>query len=424
VGGVSDGGPLLDPSLVSDCVHCGFCLPTCPTYLLWNEEMDSPRGRIYLMGSLLAEEVDVNATTVRHWDQCLGCMACVTACPSDVRYDRLIEGTRAEVEERYRRPPADRALRELVFAVMPHPWRMRAALAFAPLGRRLPAPTTLRPLLELAPPWASARRPPELTPARGQRAGRAGLLLGCVARVVFGGVNCATARLLAADGIEVAAPAGQACCGALHVHAGRLEEGRTRARATIDAFDAAGVDHVVTNAAGCGSVMKEYGGLLAGDARYAERAAAFAERVRDVSELVTALEPRAERHPLQMRVAFQDSCHLLHAQGVQSQPRQMLGQIPDLELVEVSEQEICCGSAGIYNIVQPEPAAELGARKARNVLAAGAEAYASGNPGCLVQVTRHLREAGQPLPAFHPVELLDASLRGLDPERMLARARR
>ena len=414
----------IERELVDTCVHCGFCLPTCPTWSLWQEEMDSPRGRIHLMESLLDGTMQLNATVVQHFDRCLGCMACVTACPSGVRYDRLIEQTRAVVEQEHRRRPGDRALRALVFALFPNPRRLRTAMAFAPLGRLLPLPRTLRPLAELAPRWRSGPRPLELTEAEGERVARVGLLTGCVQRVLFGDVNAATARVLSLHGCDVAAPREQGCCGALAVHAGRDEEGRERARATIAGFERAEVDYVVTNAAGCGSVMKEYGFLLAGDPKWAERATAFAARVRDVSELVAELEPRAERRPLEMRVAFQDSCHLRHAQGLRTAPRAVLAAVPGLEQVEPAEQEICCGSAGIYNLVQPEAARELGRRKAEHVLAVEPDAYASANPGCLVQVTAALRPAGRPLPAFHPVELLDASLQGVEAGSLLAQARR
>jgi glycolate oxidase iron-sulfur subunit len=413
----------VDKALLSECVHCGFCLPTCPTWQLWGEEMDTPRGRIYLMEALVDGKIELSPQVTAHFDRCLGCMACVTSCPSGVKYDRLIESTRAFVEERVERKRGERLLRSVVFGVLPHPRRARAALALEPLGRRLPLPGALRPLLAIAPPWRSSERPPAVTPAVGERRGRVGLLTGCVQRVVFGGVNVATARVLAAEGYEVVAPRSQACCGALSVHAGRHAEGLARARKLIDVFERAGVDLVVANAAGCGSNLRDYGHLLAEDPGYAERAARFSESVRDVSE-VLAGEPRGERRPLELAVAFQDSCHLLHAQRVRDAPRVALAGIPGLELLEPAEQELCCGSAGIYNLVQPEAANELGRRKAANVLATGASAYASANPGCLIQVTSHLRQAGQPLPAFHPVELLDASLRGVPAAELLAGARR
>lgn len=410
--------------LVDDCVHCGFCLPTCPTYVLWREEMDSPRGRIYLMEQLVDGTIQLSPTVTQHFDRCLGCMACVTSCPSGVKYDRLIELTRDHVERELVRPRSERLLRRAIFSVFPYPARTRAALALEPLGRRLPVPKAFAPLLDVAPPWRSSEAPPKVTPAQGERRGRVGILTGCVQRVVFGNVNAATARVLAAEGFEVVAPRAQRCCGALAVHAGRLEEGLAWARKLIAVFESAAVDTVVTNAAGCGSNLKDYVHLLADDPVWAERATAFSAKVRDVSEVLAEAAPQAERHPIGARVAFQDSCHLLHAQRVQRAPRQALASIPGVEVAEPAEQELCCGSAGIYNLVQPEAARELGERKAAHVLATEPDAYASANPGCLIQVTAALRRAGRPLPAFHPVELVDASIRGVPAEALLRDARR
>jgi glycolate oxidase iron-sulfur subunit len=414
----------IDRELVSTCVHCGFCLPTCPTWGLWREEMDSPRGRIYLMEGLADGTLHLNPTVVEHFDRCLGCMACVTACPSGVLYDRLIEQTRATIEQKYRRPPRERALRSALLAVVAHPRRLRTALRLARAGRRLPLPGPLRPLADLAPPWRSGAAPPELTAAVGERAARVGLLTGCVQRVLFGDVNTATARVLAAHGFEVVAPKAQACCGALAVHAGRRGKGLEHARRTIEAFETAGVDLVASNAAGCGSNLKDYAHLLADDPSYAERAAGFSARVRDVSELLAGAEPRVKPKPLELRVVLQDSCHLLHAQGVREEQRAVLARVPGLDLAEPEDQALCCGSAGIYNLVQPEAALELGRRKAERVLAVQPDAYAAANPGCLVQVTAALRRAGHALPAFHPVELVDASLRGADAGEVLTQARR
>jgi glycolate oxidase iron-sulfur subunit len=405
---------IADPQLVDACVHCGFCLPTCPTYApLWQEEMDSPRGRIYLMANLIEGKIPLTDTVVEHFDRCLGCMACVTSCPSGVQYDRLIEDTRAYVETHHTRGPGDRLLRALIFSVFPYPRRMKLALKLAPLGRVLPLPGKLGTLTDLAPPWSSADAPPEVTPAQGPRRGRVGLLTGCVQSVVFGDVNTATARVLAADGWEVVAPPAQRCCGALHLHSGRRDAARTRAEQLVEVFDRAGVDHVVVNAAGCGSTLKEYGHLVGAEA--------FAASVRDVNELLA--EPQATRHPLALSVAFQDSCHLAHAQGITAEPRIALTAIPGLTIAEPAEQAICCGSAGIYNVVEPDAAKELGRRKAEHVLATGADVYASSNPGCLIQVASQLRQLGRPLPTLHPVELVDASLRGLTAAELVGRAR-
>jgi glycolate dehydrogenase iron-sulfur subunit len=401
---------MIEQELLDACTHCGFCLPTCPTYgALWQHEADSPRGRIHLMQGLLDGSVALTAGTVEHFDRCLGCMACVTACPSGVQYDRLIEQTRDYIEQDRERTPDDWLVRALVFATVPHARRLRAALPLARLGRRLPLPRSLRPFTELAPPWPATGEPARVTPAQGTPRLRVGLLTGCVQRVLFGDVNQATARVLAAEGCEVVAPGHQACCGALHLHAGRSEEGRQRARRLERVFRDAGADLLVVNAAGCGSHLKD---------------AELRLPVKDVSELLAAIEPRARRRPLPLRVAFQDSCHLAHAQGIREGPREFLRSVPELELAEPDEQAICCGSAGIYNLVQPEAARELGDRKAAHVLATGADVYATGNPGCLVQVAAALRRADRPLPALHPVELVDASIRGADAGELLATARR
>jgi len=404
------------PELTADCVHCGFCLPTCPTYVLWSEEMDSPRGRIHLMDARLDGTVALNATVTTHFDRCLGCMACLSSCPSGVRYDRLIESTRHAVEQEYQRPAGDRLLRGLLFRVLPHPRRMRAALRLAPLGKVTPLPKRFRPLVEMAPRWRGRGSVPQLTPAVGARRGRVGLLTGCVQSAVFPDVNRATARVLAADGLEVVAPP-QGCCGALSVHAGRLDEGKAFARELIRAFT--DVDVVVVNSSGCGSHLKELGWLL-GD----EDAAAFSAKVQDVGELLGQLGPRAARHPLPLTVALQDSCHLRHAQRLPLAALPSLTRIPGLEIVEPAEQDLCCGSAGIYNIVQPDAARSLGDRKAAAVLATGASAFASANPGCLVQISAALRRAQRPLPALHPVELVDASISGVPAGRLRSDARR
>jgi glycolate oxidase iron-sulfur subunit len=400
--------------VVSDCVHCGFCLPTCPTYVLWREEMDSPRGRIHLMDGLLDGAISLTATVATHFDRCLGCMACLSSCPSGVRYDRLIEATRAAVEDEVERPLRKRLVRELLFRVLPYPRRLGVALRLAPLGRALPG--RLGAPARAAPRWRRAETIPALTPANGEPVARVGLLTGCVQSAVFGDVNASTARVLAADGLEVHAPP-QGCCGALSVHAGRLEEGKAFARRLLDAFD--GLDLVVVNSSGCGSHLKELGWLL-GD----ERAATFAAKIRDVGELLAETPPRAPRHPLPLKVALQDPCHLRHAQRLPLSIAPALAHIPELELVEPAEQDLCCGSAGIYNVVQADAARKLGDRKAANVLATGAQIYASANPGCLVQVSNALRRAGRPLPALHPIELLDASIRGTEAAALRVSARR
>jgi glycolate oxidase iron-sulfur subunit len=412
-----------DPELISDCVHCGFCLPTCPTYALWGEEMDSPRGRIQLMSQGLTGE-PLSDSMVEHFDRCLGCMACVPACPSGVQYDKLIEATRAQVERNHTRSPTDRALREAIFALFPY--RRRLQLLRGPLAayqrtglqklvRRsglLQRAPTLATMEDIAPPIGRSPVLPERVGARGPKRMTVGMLTGCVQGAFFPGVNAATARVLAMEGCEVVIPRKQGCCGALSVHNGREPEAKAFARKLIDAFADAGVERVVVNAAGCGSSMKEYAELLADDPAYADRAAAFAGKVRDVSELLAELGPVAPRHPLPVTIAYHDACHLSNAQGIRAQPRALLTAIPDLELKEIAEAELCCGSAGIYNLLNPGPAAELGDRKAANVLATGAELLVTANPGCLMQVAAALRRTGGHIALAHTVEVLDASLRG------------
>ena len=407
------------PELIETCVHCGFCLPTCPTYALWGEEMDSPRGRIALM-QLGHEQPELSDEMVTHFDRCLGCMACVTACPSGVKYDLLIQETRPQVERLHARSVADRLFRRLIFATFTHPDRLRALLPLLRLHRRLGLGRLvpkrfrrLRTMADLAPEvrrGAGRRQLPELVPAKGPSRGQVGLLQGCVQRVLFAGANAATQHVLSAEGWEVRAPRRPRCCGSLQQHTGYEPEAQALARETIAAFE--GCDVVAVNAAGCGSGMKEYDHLLADDPAWAERARSFTAKVRDVHELLAEHEPRAPRHPLPLRVAYHDPCHLAHAQGVREQPRAVLREIPGLVLLEPPEWELCCGSAGIYNLVEPEAAADLAARKVDNLLATGAEAIAAANPGCALQIDAELRRRGRRLPIWHPMELLSLSLRG------------
>jgi glycolate oxidase iron-sulfur subunit len=414
--------------LLDDCVHCGFCLPTCPTYVLWGEEMDSPRGRIYLMGAGHDGE-PLSPTMVAHFDQCLGCMACLTACPSGVQYDKLIEATRAQVERRHPRTRRERLLRAMVFHTFPYPRRLRALRpllrayqrsGLKPLVQRLSLPPTLAAMEQLLPPLGVRLPIPDVTPAKGPRRARVGMLLGCVQREFFGTVNAATVRVLAAEGCEVVAPKVQGCCGALSLHMGREEEAVAFAKRLVATFEPLGVDAVVVNAAGCGSSMKDYGWVLRDEPGWAERGAAFSAKVRDITEWLTELGPVAPRHPLPMTVAYHDACHLAHAQGVRTPPRQLLGGIPGLVVREIEEGVICCGSAGVYNLMQPDTARELGQRKAANVLATGADALVSANPGCLMQIRTALDVTGSSMPVAHTVEILDASMRGLRVEDVTA----
>ncbi|MEV0620884.1 heterodisulfide reductase-related iron-sulfur binding cluster [Nonomuraea sp. NPDC050404] len=398
----------MDPELINDCVHCGFCLPTCPTYALWGEEMDSPRGRIHLMKQHV-EGTPITPEMAGHFDACLGCMACVTACPSGVKYDRLIEQTRVEVERQHVREPEERVVRGIVFSLFPYPRRLRLLRPTMWLAERMaPFLTRVNPSLgamaALAPRVEHRQRMPRLVRARGERRAVVGMLTGCVQGEFFPQVNAATARVLALEGCDVVIPQSQGCCGALSVHSGRDDQAKRLARRTVAVFERAGVDTVVVNAAGCGSSMKEYGELLGREPGF---------RVMDLSEYLAELGPVAKRHPLPVTVAYHDACHLAHAQGVRSQPRELLRAIPELELREIPESAICCGSAGTYNLLQPQAARDLGDRKAGAVATTGAELLVSANPGCTMQIAAAMRRAGGRIRVAHTAEVLDASLRGV-----------
>jgi glycolate oxidase iron-sulfur subunit len=499
-------------SAVKDCVHCGFCLPACPTYSLWGEEMDSPRGRIHLVSQLL-DGAPLTPATAGHFDRCLGCMACMTACPSGVQYDQIIEAAREWTEagvnplaggeggvggvpgavagggvgevggadgagevgrdggsgsvgagaggvgggavERERtapRPLADRLTREAIFALFPYPRRLRVATAPLRLAQRTGADRLLArtglvgrvsPAAEQALRLAPASRPappgrlPERVAALGTRRAVVGMLTGCVQSVFFPGVNAATARVLAAEGCDVIIPRSQGCCGALSLHSGRVAEAARFARQTIATFEAAGVDAIVVNSAGCGSAMKEYERLFAGLAEeggadeeatataspalpgqleagsWATRAALLSSRVRDLSEFLDTLGPVAARRPVPVVAAYHDACHLGHAQGITAQPRSLLRAIPGLELLELRDPGVCCGSAGVYNLLQPDAASALGSHKAESVADSGAALLISANPGCTLQISAALAAQGVTIRTAHIAEILDASINGV-----------
>jgi glycolate dehydrogenase iron-sulfur subunit len=396
------------------CVHCGICLPQCPTYRVLGEEMDSPRGRVYLMRAAAEGRTELTPGIARHLDLCLGCRACETACPSGVPFGQLLEATRAQLERHHvRAPGSGRRTLGVLLATFPHPERLgplmgglrayqqsglqrlvRASGLLAPF-KRLRAMEALLPALP-----ARARPLAEITLARGKRKGRVALLTGCVQRFVFPDVNTQTARLLAAAGWEVWAPRLQGCCGALHLHAGRLPEFRDMAGALMRVLDR-DADLVVSNAAGCGAALEEYGHWL-GDA------AGFAAKVRDVSEVLA--EADLPFHELPITVAYHDACHLAHGQRVRVEPRALLRRIPGLTLREIPDS-LCCGSAGVYNVTEPEMAAELGRRKAAAIRATGAAVVAAANPGCVMQIARHCESEGLGVEVVHPVELLGRALR-------------
>jgi glycolate oxidase iron-sulfur subunit len=396
---------------VETCVHCGFCLPTCPTYAELGEEMDSPRGRITLMKSALEGSVPL-ADVLTHVDRCLGCVGCITACPSGVPYAELLTPFRALAETKRQRPFMERVARRMVRETLPHPARFRVAAVAGRLGRPFKRlmPAALRPMLDLVPDRLPPARPlPALIPAEGKRRARVALLAGCVQQALNPNINWATARVLARCGVEVVVPPGQGCCGALLAHTGEANDARQLARRNLRVFPA-DVDAVLTNAAGCGSGMREYGLWFAGEPDEAE-AQALAARVQDVSVFLAALDlPELPPLARPMRLAYHDACHLAHAQGVTSAPRQLLSRIPNLTLLEIPEGDLCCGSAGSYNIEQPELAARLGRRKAGNILSTGAEAVAAGNIGCLVQIGNQLQQLGAALPVYHTLEVLDMAM--------------
>ncbi|HYB43741.1 MAG TPA: heterodisulfide reductase-related iron-sulfur binding cluster [Candidatus Methylomirabilis sp.] len=414
---------------VDRCVHCGLCLAYCPTFSLLGTEMDSPRGRIFLIKSLAEGRIALSDSTVEHLDLCLGCRACETVCPSGVPYGELIEAARAEIERQRPGGLLRRLFRWLNFGLLlPHP-RMLALAAgglrfyqssglrrlarASGLLRLLPAPLPAwEPLLPDLPAARDRAPLPALTPPRGARRARVGLLTGCIQRVAFGPQNRATARVLAMNGAEVVAPRAQACCGALHAHGGEHALALDLARRVVEVFEAADVEHVIVNVSGCGAHMKSYGTLLAGDPAWRERARRFAARVRDVSEFL-AMEPlRGPLRPVKRTVTYHDPCHVVHGQKIRKEPRALLAQVPGLAVVDLPESDWCCGSAGTYNLVQPEMARRLQERKVAHIRKTGAEAVVTANPGCIIQIAQGLRAAGSPIEVLHIVELLDQAYGG------------
>lgn len=417
--------------LIDACVHCGFCLTTCPSYRVIGKEMDSPRGRIYLMDAINKGEAPLSPTSVQHFDSCLGCLACTTACPSGVQYDQLIAAVRPQIQRHHRRSLPEKLLRGLIFKLFPYPDRIR--LLLTPLGlyqglgfsklvqqtgilqRFFPNLAAMESLLPPVTPQCFQDNLPEVIPAQGTRRYRVGMILGCVQRVFFSDVNAATARVLTANGCEVVIPRSQGCCSALPAHQGEEAQAQALARQMIDAFEGTGVDYVIINAAGCGHTLKEYGHILQDDAEYRDRAQAFSAQVRDVQEFLAEAGLTAQLQPLTdgpLTAVYQDACHLLHGQKISVQPRQLLQQIPNLSLREPLDAALCCGSAGVYNMLQPQVAEELGQMKAQNLVNTGAQLIASSNPGCSLQIKKHLQAQEQTIPLMHPIELLDRSIRG------------
>ncbi len=421
-----------DAKLIDACVHCGFCLSTCPSYRVIGKETDSPRGRIYLMDGVNEGRIPLSAATVEHFDSCLGCLACVTTCPSGVRYDKLIEATRPQIERNHPRSLPETLLRRLIFSTFPYPNRLR--LLLRPLGiyQKSGLQTLVRSLgflKQLSPQLAAMESMlpkissqafqdslPAVIPSQGKPRYRVGLLLGCVQRLFNPEVNEATVRVLTANGCEVVIPPSQGCCGALTHHQGQEDQTKTLARQLIDSFAATSLDAIIVNASGCGHTLKEYGNILHDDPDYQEKAKDFAGKVKDVQEFLADVGLTAALSPLQnepLTLVYQDACHMLHGQKISVQPRQLLKQIPGVQLREPVDAALCCGSAGVYNILQPEVAEELGRQKVENLLNTGASLIASPNIGCFVQISKHLERQGKTVPVLHPMQLLDYSIRGV-----------
>ncbi len=437
--------------LMRQCIHCGFCLPTCPTYAVLGVEMDSPRGRIYQMQAVAEGRLGITEDFVEHMYCCVGCRACETACPSGVQFGKLIEAAREQIQltPATSSTPSDSSspaptqgdkvarqlLRRFFFDIM-LPSRLMLSLAFAglklyqrsglqglvrriglldainnlptPFQGQLKAPEMLMGQArgELIP-----EQLPEITPAIGPRRYRVGMVSGCIMDQLFHDINEATVRVLAANGCEVITPPEQSCCGALHVHGGEAERGREMARHNIDVFESYDLDAIIINSAGCGSTLKEYGHLLEDDPAYAERAGAFSKKVQDISECLAKIDWNHNLGEVKHTVAYHDACHLVHGQKIKQQPRQLLKAIPGLTLVDLKESDWCCGSAGIYNITNQDMAQELLERKMNNVAATNAQIIATGNPGCMMQIAMGIRERGLPMEVKHPVELLDEAYR-------------
>jgi glycolate oxidase iron-sulfur subunit len=421
-----------DPKLIDTCVHCGFCLSTCPSYRVIGKEMDSPRGRIYLMDAVNEKDIPLNEVTSQHFDTCLGCLACVTACPSGVQYDKLIASTRPQVERNIPRSFSDKLVRSLIFNLFPYPNRLRPLLLPLFLYQKLGIQQLIRQtgaLKKVAPRLAAmdsilpqitaksfSNNLPDVIPAKGEKRYRVGVILGCVQRLFFSPVNEATVRVLTANGCEVVIPKSQGCCAALPEHQGQTKQAHALAKQMIDSFENTGVDAIIINAAGCGHTLKEYGHILADDSEYSQKAKEFSHKVKDAQEFLENVGLTAELSPLteeeELTVVYQDACHLLHGQKISAPPRELLKKIPGVKLREPIDAALCCGSAGVYNMLQPEIADELGQQKVENLLNTGAELITSANPGCSLQIKKHLKLQGKEMVLMHPMELLDLSIRG------------
>lgn len=432
---IADGTPTIDQpanpgagipyELFLDCVHCGLCTASCPTYVELGNENDSPRGRIYLMRSVTDGRLELNHEVRRHLELCLDCRACETACPSGVQYGKLIEPFRVAMEqnEGENRKSADWFHRWILFALFPYPDRMRKALVPARIAQRLGLvtaaeklrlmrllPSRLRQMTAMLPPPArKAPALPTFAPAIGRRRARVALFTGCVADVMFRQTHWATIRVLQQNGCDVLIPREQACCGAIHFHAGSSEPARAFSDTNLRAFDTSGVDAIIVNVAGCGAMLKDYGHHWQDELQH--RREQFAAKVKDVSEFLDQLGLVPPRGEIRRTATYHDACHLGHAQKIREAPRKLLAQVPGLTLKELPETEICCGAAGTYNLTEPEMAGRLSRRKLANILSTGADLVVTGNAGCLLQIAREARQQGHKLDVMHPIDVLDESYR-------------
>ena len=421
-----------EQKLIDSCVHCGFCLATCPSYRVIGKEMDSPRGRIYLMDAINQGEATIDATTSQHFDSCLGCLACVSTCPSGVEYDKLIAATRPQVERNQSRSLPDKLIRTIIFNLFPYPDRLRvflpALMVYQKLGiqklvrqsklldKIAPRLAAMESILPLVTTDSLQDNLPEIIPAQGEKRYRVGVILGCVQRLFFSPVNEATVRVLTANGCEVVIPKDQGCCSALPSHQGQENQAQTLAKQMIDRFADLDLDAIIINAAGCGHTLKEYESILKDVPEYQTKAQEFVSKVKDIQEFLTSIELRSKLNPIcdrSLTIVYQDACHLLHGQQISLQPRQLLRKIPNITVKEPLDAALCCGSAGIYNMLQPEVANELGEQKVTNLLNTGADIIASANPGCALQIAKHLKNQEREPLVIHPIELLDYAIRGI-----------
>jgi glycolate oxidase iron-sulfur subunit len=409
--------------ILRTCVHCGFCTATCPTYVLLGDELDSPRGRIYLIKDMLENDRPATAEVVKHIDRCLSCLSCMTTCPSGVHYMHLVDHARAHIEETYTRPPVDRSLRAVLASLIPYPARFRLALRAAVLGRPF-APLfaalgfrRVAAMLAMAPVTLPPTSEPGVFPSQAARRARVALLRGCAQSVLAPSINDAAIRLLTRNGHEVVMADGEGCCGSLVHHMGREEQALAQARANVDAWtreiEGDGLDAILITASGCGTTVKDYGYMLRNDPAYAKKAQRVSALARDISEYLGGLDLGAPVHPTGMKIAYQSACSLQHGQRIVRQPKEMLAKA-GFAVRDIAEAHLCCGSAGTYNILQPEIAERLRARKAANIIATGADVVATGNIGCMTQLAPVTG-----VPVVHTVELIDWAHGGPKPPALL-----